>query len=36
MPSAAVKNIDATSPMFDEIMYLEVSYSHVRTLDGEI
>jgi hypothetical protein len=22
MPSAAVKNIDATSPMFDEIMYL--------------
>jgi hypothetical protein len=36
MPSAAVKNIDATSPMFDEIMYLWVWWFNVRNCNMEI
>ena len=28
MPNAAVKNIDATSPILDEIMYLQRGLNH--------
>lgn len=28
MPNAAVKNIDATSPILDEIMYLKQGLNH--------